>query len=113
MLPDRSNIRVVDPDIVLVVQMDGLGLQETKLESWQAITAGGQAGIHFGWKNFYDEDSPLRSPAATGGIGAIARLHLVPIAATPATTESIRDRSPGDHPSVAATTSQRPREDAS
>jgi hypothetical protein len=21
--------------------------------------------MHFGWKNFYDEDLPLRSPAAT------------------------------------------------
>ena len=47
------------------MQMDGLGAQETKLETWQAITAGGPAGIHFGWKNFYDEDSPLRSPADT------------------------------------------------
>ena len=45
--------------------MDGLGSQETKIETWQAITAGGQAGIHFGWKNFYDEDSPVRSPADT------------------------------------------------
>ena len=64
MLPDRSNIRV-DPEVALVVQMDGLGRQETKLETWQAITAGGPAGIHFGWKNFYDEDSPVRSPADT------------------------------------------------
>ncbi len=64
MLPDRSNIRV-DPEVALVVQMDGLGLQETKLETWQAITAGRPAGIQFGWKNFYDEDSPLRSPAET------------------------------------------------
>ena len=64
MLPDRSNILVV-PEVALVVQMDGLGLQETKLETWQAITAGGQAGMHFGWKNFYDEDSPVRSPADT------------------------------------------------
>ena len=62
MLPDRANIRV-EPEIALVVQMDGLGAQETKLETWQAITAGGPTGVNFGWKNFYDEDSPLRSPA--------------------------------------------------
>ena len=55
MLPDRANIHVV-PEVALVVQMDGLGDQETKLETWQAITTGGPAGIHFGWKNFYDED---------------------------------------------------------
>ena len=62
MLPDRANIRV-EPEIALVVQMDGLGAQQTKLETWQAITAGGPTGVNFGWKNFYDEDSPLRSPA--------------------------------------------------
>jgi hypothetical protein len=62
MLPDRADIRVV-PEVALVVQMDGLGDQETKLETWHAITTGGPAGIHFGWKNFYDEDSPVRPPA--------------------------------------------------
>jgi hypothetical protein len=62
MLPDRANIRV-QPDVALVVQMDGLGDQETKLETWRAITTGGPAGAHFGWKNFYDEDATLRAPA--------------------------------------------------
>jgi hypothetical protein len=62
MLPNRANIQVA-PEVALVVQMDGLGDQETKLETWQAITIGGPAGIHFGWKNFYDEDSPVRTPA--------------------------------------------------
>jgi hypothetical protein len=62
MLPDRAGIRVA-PEVALVVQMDGLGDQETKLETWRAITTGGPAGIHFGWKNFYDEDSPVRPPA--------------------------------------------------
>jgi hypothetical protein len=64
MLPDRSAIRV-GPELALVVQMDGLGRQETKLETWTAITVGAPPWMHFGWKNFYDEDSPLRSPAAT------------------------------------------------
>src|SRR5262245_24158929 len=62
MLPDRAGINVT-PEVALVVQMDGLGDQETKLETWQAITTGGPEGIHFGWKNFYDEDSPVRTPA--------------------------------------------------
>jgi len=64
MLPDRSQI-IVHPELALVVQMDGLGSQEVKLETWQAITAGGPDGVLFGWKNFYDEDSPVRSPADT------------------------------------------------
>jgi hypothetical protein len=64
MLPDRADIRV-EPELALVIQMDGLGPQEIKLETWAAITTGGPAGAHFGWKNFYDEDSPVRSPADT------------------------------------------------
>ena len=64
MLPDRAGIRV-GPEVALVVQMDGLGAQEVKLETWQAITAEAPAGMWFGWKNFYDEDTPLRSPADT------------------------------------------------
>ena len=40
----------LSPKFALVVQIDGLGLQETKLETWDAITAGAPAGMHFGWK---------------------------------------------------------------
>jgi hypothetical protein len=53
------------PELALVVQMDGLGTQHLKLRTWAAVTAGGPPGVRFGWKNFYDEDSPVRSPVAT------------------------------------------------
>jgi hypothetical protein len=46
-------------------QMDGLGTQDQKLDTWAAVTKGGPAGAWFGWKNFHDEDLPLRSPAQT------------------------------------------------
>jgi hypothetical protein len=78
MLPDRANIHV-EPELALVVQMDGLGLQETKLETWQAITAGGPVGMHFGWKNFYDEDSPPALPRRNRVTRTNAVLHLVPV----------------------------------
>lgn len=64
MLPDRDAIRV-PPELALVVQMDGLGSQDMKLDTWGAITVGGPAGVRFGWKHFYDEDATLRSPADT------------------------------------------------
>jgi hypothetical protein len=64
MLPDRASIRV-EPELALVVQMDGLGTQDVKLQTWQAITAAAPAGTHFGWKNFYDEDAPMRSATDT------------------------------------------------
>jgi hypothetical protein len=53
------------PELALVVQTDGLGTQHLKLRTWAAVTAGGPPGVRFGWKNFYDEDSPVRSPVAT------------------------------------------------
>ena len=64
MIPDRAAIQT-HPELALVVQMDGLGPQEVKLETWWALTAGGPAGVLFGWKNFYDEDTPMRSPPDT------------------------------------------------
>jgi hypothetical protein len=64
MLPDRPAI-VVPPELALVVQMDGLGSQEVKLDTWWAITVGGPPGVRFGWKNFLQDDEPLRSPAET------------------------------------------------
>jgi hypothetical protein len=53
------------PELALVVQMDGQGAQPVKLQTWAAVTAGGPRGLRFGWKNFYDEDSTVRSPADT------------------------------------------------
>jgi hypothetical protein len=64
MLPDRLGIQV-PPELALVVQMDGLGPQEVKMETWHAITDGGPAGVQFGWKNFFDEDEPMRTPVET------------------------------------------------
>jgi hypothetical protein len=64
MIRNRNRIHT-RPEFALVVQMDGQGRQNVKLATWRAVTDGGPRGMRFGWKNFYDEDSPLRSPAAT------------------------------------------------
>jgi len=64
MLPDRAAIQVPS-ELALVVQMDGLGSQEMKLDTWRAMTVGGPHGLLYGWKNFFDEDEPLRTPAET------------------------------------------------
>jgi hypothetical protein len=64
MLPDRAAIQV-PPELALVVQMDGLGPQEMKLHTWQTMTVDGPAGVLYGWKNFFDEDEPLRTPTET------------------------------------------------
>ncbi len=64
MIRNRNRINR-HPELALVVQMDGQGAQTVKLQTWAAVTAGGPRGLRFGWKNFYDEDSTVRSPADT------------------------------------------------
>ncbi len=64
MLPDREAI-AVPPELALVVQMDGFGPQELKLQTWGFVTAGAPAGTRFGWKNFFDEDEPMLTPTET------------------------------------------------
>lgn len=57
------------PELAVVVQMDGQGPQATKHATWGAITAGtGGVGWRWGWKNFFDEDSPLASPGEVLGL---------------------------------------------
>jgi hypothetical protein len=44
--------------------MDGQGPLPTKYETYSAITAGQEdVGWAWGWKNFYDEDSPMGTPS--------------------------------------------------
>ena len=65
---ERERLDTSHDELAYVVQMDGQGPQGTKLETWAAITASPPPGLHFGWKNFYDEDTPVRSPADTMAI---------------------------------------------
>jgi hypothetical protein len=53
------------PELQMVVQMDGQGPIPTKDETYAALTAGTeQAHWRWGWKNFFDEDSPETASAA-------------------------------------------------
>lgn len=65
MLRDRARLDTSRDALSYVIQMDGQGPQDTKLETWRSVTAAAPERVHFGWKNFYDEDTPLRSPADT------------------------------------------------
>jgi hypothetical protein len=66
MIVDRETLKQ-RPELQMVVQMDGQGPIPTKDETYAALTAGTE-GVHWrwGWKNFFDEDSPeTASPAYT------------------------------------------------
>lgn len=65
MLPDRDKLDTDHPELAYVIQMDGQGSQAEKLDTWKAIMTDPPADVRFGWKNFYQKDTSLRSPKAT------------------------------------------------
>ena len=65
MLPDRERLDTSRDALAYVIQMDGQGPQSSKLETWRSVTADPPDNVRFGWKNFYDEDQPVRSPGGT------------------------------------------------
>ncbi len=48
-----------------IIQMDGLGNQQVKQETWRTIQSSLPQGIYLGWKNFIDEDKPMLTPEQT------------------------------------------------
>ncbi len=59
MITNRETIET-PPELYTVIQMDGQGPLPSKYETYRALTAGqDDVGWHWGWKNFYDEDSPM------------------------------------------------------
>ncbi|WP_419919091.1 hypothetical protein [Candidatus Poriferisocius sp.] len=62
MITNRSGIRT-PPELAVLIHMDGQGSLGAKYGTWDTLTAGtGADRFHWGWKNFYDEDSPLATP---------------------------------------------------
>ena len=58
MITNRELIET-PPELAIVIQMDGQGSQEVKHHTWDTLTRNTDAsGFRWGWKNFYDEDSP-------------------------------------------------------
>jgi hypothetical protein len=62
MLPDRDTIEI-PREITAVVHADGQGPQAEKLETWRVMTDGADEQWRWGWKNFYDEDPVVATPA--------------------------------------------------
>ncbi len=66
MIVDRETLKQ-RPELQMVIQMDGQGPIPTKEETYRFLTLD-QEGVHWkwGWKNFFDEDSPqTATPAFT------------------------------------------------
>lgn len=64
MIQDRSSLQS-HPELDMLVHVDGQGSQPDKQATWKALHVDAPQGIHWGWKNFIDEDTPMLSPSET------------------------------------------------
>ncbi|MDP9737785.1 hypothetical protein [Curtobacterium sp. 260] len=64
MIQDRSSL-ASHPELDVLIHVDGQGSQPDKQATWKALHQDAPEGVHWGWKNFYDEDTPMLSPQQT------------------------------------------------
>ena len=65
MIGDRQALDLSRPELSVVVHVDGQGAPADKQTTWAAMMRDAPAGLHWGWKNFYDEDLPMLTPEQT------------------------------------------------
>jgi hypothetical protein len=65
MVVDRERLDTSREELAIMVHVDGQGTQPMKQTTWQVLHQDAPAPITWGWKNFYDEDSPTLTPDQT------------------------------------------------
>lgn len=65
MIRNREDLDLSHPEIAVLVHADGQGSQAAKQDTWRALQQDLPKGVWLGWKNFYDEDQPMLTPAQT------------------------------------------------
>ncbi|WP_214404060.1 hypothetical protein [Pseudonocardia lacus] len=69
MIQGRERLDTTRPELAVVLHADGSGATEDKFKTWARLHEGAPAGVHWGWKNFYDEDTPTLTPEQTVQVG--------------------------------------------
>ncbi|QGQ18994.1 hypothetical protein GC089_06795 [Cellulomonas sp. JZ18] len=64
MIGDRERLDTSHDELATVIHVDGQGTQPAKAGTWATLRAGAPP-VHWGWKNFYDEDQPMLDPVQT------------------------------------------------
>lgn len=64
MITDRERLDTGHDELAVIIHADGQGSQPAKADTWRALRQGAP-DVHWGWKNFYDEDQPMLDPAQT------------------------------------------------
>jgi hypothetical protein len=65
MIRDEASLVTTHDELALLIHMDGQGTTGQKVATWQSVVAARPGGVPMGWKNFYDEDHPVLTPAQT------------------------------------------------
>jgi hypothetical protein len=65
MVKGRERLDTSRDELAVVLHADGFGTSERKFETWHVLRQDPPPNIRWGWKNFYDEDSPTFTPAQT------------------------------------------------
>jgi len=65
MIGDEDRLRTDRPEVAVLVHMDGQGSPAQKRVTWAAVRRARPDGVPLGWKNFFDEDTPMFTPRAT------------------------------------------------
>jgi hypothetical protein len=58
MIQGRERLDTSRPQLALMIHADGQGSQGDKQATWRVLHEGAPR-LHWGWKNFYDEDHPM------------------------------------------------------
>jgi hypothetical protein len=69
MISGRDRLDTSRDELAVVVHADGFGTPDLKFTTWRTLHEAEPSGIRWGWKNFYDEDTPMFTPAQTMAIG--------------------------------------------
>ncbi|TXR55091.1 hypothetical protein [Quadrisphaera setariae] len=65
MVTGRASLDTSHDELAFVVHADGAGAPSEKEATYRALQAGAPQGLAWGWKNFYDEDSPTNTAQQT------------------------------------------------
>ena len=68
MIDGRERLDMGHDELAVLIHADGFGSAGQKFATWDALHQGAPDGVWWGWKNFYDEDQPMFTPAQTTAI---------------------------------------------
>ncbi|MFB9954308.1 hypothetical protein [Cellulomonas denverensis] len=73
MITDRERLDVGHDELATIIHADGQGSQPAKAGTWTTLHQGAP-DVHWGWKNFYDEDQPMLTPEQTYQVSPVPDL---------------------------------------